>query len=216
MRHIHRCCIGAAALCLIATTAAPQEQEAVDPGAVAIPPAADEPSTAQQTPTEGLSELDILSRSIDQEFPEFQEQAKSRRPVSVTLRALDKVTAKYVDLVIDIGATAPFGSLDVTPRYCDKRPPEEFPETTAFLQIGDRRQPIEPPPLLEGGGAVEPAAAIQANAVAPAAGAAPTAAAPIPYIFSGWMFASSPALNGLQHPVYDIWVIDCATVPADK
>jgi len=34
-------------------------------------------------------------------------------------------------------------------------------------------------------------------------------------IFSGWMFASSPALNALEHPVYDIWVISCKTVPPD-
>lgn len=29
--------------------------------------------------------------------------------------------------------------------------------------------------------------------------------------FSGWMLASSPSLNGLQHPLYDVWVISCAT-----
>ncbi len=29
------------------------------------------------------------------------------------------------------------------------------------------------------------------------------------WIFSGWMFASSPALSGMDHPVYDVWVIDC-------
>ena len=28
-------------------------------------------------------------------------------------------------------------------------------------------------------------------------------------VFAGWMFASSPGLSALQHPVYDIWVIDC-------
>ncbi len=28
-------------------------------------------------------------------------------------------------------------------------------------------------------------------------------------IFSGWMFAASPGLNALEHPVYDIWVTDC-------
>ena len=28
-------------------------------------------------------------------------------------------------------------------------------------------------------------------------------------IFKGWMFASSPGLNGLEHPVYDVWVLDC-------
>jgi hypothetical protein len=28
-------------------------------------------------------------------------------------------------------------------------------------------------------------------------------------VFSGWMFASSPALSALDHPVYDIWVLKC-------
>lgn len=28
-------------------------------------------------------------------------------------------------------------------------------------------------------------------------------------VFSGWMFASSPALSAMEHPVYDVWVIDC-------
>jgi hypothetical protein len=30
-------------------------------------------------------------------------------------------------------------------------------------------------------------------------------------VFSGWMLASSPSLNGLQHPLYDVWVIACTT-----
>jgi len=30
-------------------------------------------------------------------------------------------------------------------------------------------------------------------------------------VFSGWMLASSPSLNGLQHPLYDVWVISCKT-----
>ena len=30
-------------------------------------------------------------------------------------------------------------------------------------------------------------------------------------VFSGWMLASSPSLNGLQHPLYDLWVISCKT-----
>jgi hypothetical protein len=28
-------------------------------------------------------------------------------------------------------------------------------------------------------------------------------------LFSGWMFAASPGLHGLEHPVYDVWLIDC-------
>ena len=27
--------------------------------------------------------------------------------------------------------------------------------------------------------------------------------------FVGWMFASSPALSAMEHPVYDVWVLDC-------
>lgn len=29
------------------------------------------------------------------------------------------------------------------------------------------------------------------------------------WLFSGWMFASSPGLSAMNHPVYDVWVIDC-------
>ncbi len=28
-------------------------------------------------------------------------------------------------------------------------------------------------------------------------------------IFSGWMFAQSPGLNAVEHPVFDIWLTDC-------
>ncbi|MBO9588134.1 DUF2155 domain-containing protein [Devosia sp.] len=30
-------------------------------------------------------------------------------------------------------------------------------------------------------------------------------------IFTGWMFADSPALNAVDHPVYDVWLIECKT-----
>jgi hypothetical protein len=28
-------------------------------------------------------------------------------------------------------------------------------------------------------------------------------------IFSGWMFAASPGLHGIEHPIYDIWLTGC-------
>jgi len=28
-------------------------------------------------------------------------------------------------------------------------------------------------------------------------------------IFSGWMFAASPGLHAVEHPVYDVWLVDC-------
>lgn len=28
-------------------------------------------------------------------------------------------------------------------------------------------------------------------------------------IFTGWMFAASPGLNAVEHPIYDVWITDC-------
>ena len=29
------------------------------------------------------------------------------------------------------------------------------------------------------------------------------------YVFNGWMFSSSPSIAPFDHPVYDIWLINC-------
>ncbi|MGD9799466.1 MAG: DUF2155 domain-containing protein [Parvularculaceae bacterium] len=168
-----------------------------------------------QTPA-GPSELDALSQGAESDFPDI-EKAAARQPVSVTVRALNKVTAKYTDIVINMDETAKYGTLELTPRYCDKRPPEEFPETTAFIEIvdaGGKRKSnfkIEPKEA-EVDAPVNEVAHAGTDAALP--GAAP--ALPENMIFSGWMFASSPALNGLEHAVYDVWVIDCKTVSVDN
>ncbi|MBL8660492.1 MAG: DUF2155 domain-containing protein [Rhodospirillales bacterium] len=42
---------------------------------------------------------------------------------------------------------------------------------------------------------------------------------PTEALFSGWMFASSPALSALEHPIYDVIVVDCvasATASAQR
>ncbi len=105
---------------------------------------------------------------------------RSSAPGSVAiLRGLDKVTARTRDFEAPIGEAVEFGALGITVQYCRKRPPEEPPEVFAFVQIDDRRT--------DGFG-------VEAEGER---------------IFSGWMFASNPALNALEHPVYDVWVIDC-------
>ncbi len=30
-------------------------------------------------------------------------------------------------------------------------------------------------------------------------------------IFNGWMFASSPGLHAVEHPIYDVWLTDCSS-----
>jgi len=34
-------------------------------------------------------------------------------------------------------------------------------------------------------------------------------------VFSGWMFASAPSISGMEHPVYDVWVVGCSGVEGD-
>ena len=56
-----------------------------------------------------------------------------------------------------------------------------------------KKTPPEEPP--------ERAAFLEITEVRPDSPSAP--------VFTGWMFASSPALSAVEHPVYDVWVIDC-------
>lgn len=94
---------------------------------------------------------------------------------TAVLQGLDKVTARVTTVEARLGELVRFGTLEIIARHCDKRPPEETPESTAFLDIWEVRP---------GEAAVG--------------------------LFRGWMFASSPGLNALEHPVYDVWVKDCA------
>ena len=90
------------------------------------------------------------------------------------LQGLDKVTARVSTFEAPIDRTVVFGTLRITVRACRKTPPEEPPESAAFLDIREEKLDEMPRRL-----------------------------------FDGWMFASSPALSALEHPVYDVWVLDC-------
>ncbi len=96
-------------------------------------------------------------------------------PVAL-LQALDKVTARVITLQAPVEQTVRFGTLEIRAAVCEKRPPEETPDSAAFLDIVEQR-----------------------------AGQAPVE------VFRGWMFASSPGLSPMQHPVYDLWVVDCVS-----
>lgn len=95
-------------------------------------------------------------------------------PVAV-LQGLDKVTARISTFKAPLDTRVSFGALEITVRHCDKRPPEETPESTAFIEIREVKTD-----------------------------------APAVDLFSGWMFASSPAISALEHAVYDVWVLDCS------
>jgi len=96
------------------------------------------------------------------------------------LQGLDKTTARISTFEAPVDQAVRFGSLEVMARRCHKTPPEEPPESAAFLEIVDQRP--------------------DTDAVT---------------VFTGWMFASSPALSAMEHPVYDVWVIDCKDASAE-
>ncbi len=52
-----------------------------------------------------------------------------------SLQALDKITARVTRLEAPVGETIAFGSLRITTRVCYRTPPEEPPESAAFLEI---------------------------------------------------------------------------------
>ena len=129
----------------------------------------------------GEAGADRSQTSLGEDVEEERPELSSEPGTIAVLRGLDKVTARTRDFDARVGERIDYGALGITVHYCRKRPPEEPPEVFAFLQVQDRRTD---------GFGVETEGDM---------------------IFSGWMFASSPALNPLEHPVYDIWVIDCKT-----
>ena len=53
------------------------------------------------------------------------------------LQGLDKTTARISTIEAPLDQSVRFGGLIITARACVKRPPEEPPETAAFLQIDE-------------------------------------------------------------------------------
>ncbi len=93
---------------------------------------------------------------------------------------LDKITARVSTILAPLDVPVRYGSLSLTVRKCNARPPEEAPEKAAFVEI-DEAKPGN-----------------------------------LKRLFTGWMFWSSPALNPLEHPVYDVWLIECRMSPAER
>ena len=198
------------------------------PALMMIASAAAQVVTVAKERVQESNELDLLSRNAQDPFPQLTD-SQVRTPLSVTIRALNKITAQYIDIEAPMEEIASFGTLEIVPRFCDKRPPEEFPETTAFLQIydlgvGDGEPDVDdsletPATQTDGDtGGSEDALPVLTEPPVGDAFSEDTLGdlSDGDKVFSGWMFASSPALNALEHPVYDIWVIDCKTVVADK
>jgi len=98
-----------------------------------------------------------------------------------TIGLLNKRNNITRDLVIKVGDRQQVGNVFVRVQSCERTAPWEMPaETGAFVQFF-----VEEPPR-------------------------PGADKIWRKVFSGWLFKNSPTLNVVEHPIYDVWVKDCA------
>jgi hypothetical protein len=105
-----------------------------------------------------------------------------------TLGILNKRNNLTQDVKLKPGEAKRWGDVIVRLEACERTPPWETPpQTGAFVRV-----------LI----------AQRAN---------PSADPDWVRAFSGWLFKESPSLNVVEHPIYDVWVKDCAmSFPGDE
>jgi hypothetical protein len=105
---------------------------------------------------------------------------RARYDVAV-IEALDKVTAESLRFEAAVGRPTRYKSLVFTVKACERSAPEEpIDDSIAYITVDSQPRP-----------------APGKSALAPR------------QTFKGWMYASSPGLHPLEHPVYDAWLITC-------
>ena len=112
---------------------------------------------------------------------------RARYDVAV-IQALDKVTAESVRFEAAVGKPVRYKTLIFTVKACERSASEEAMEDSMVYMIVDSQPRAAP--------------------------GKPTP--PARQSFRGWMYASSPGLNPLQHPVYDAWLITCRAAAPPK
>ena len=98
-----------------------------------------------------------------------------------TLGLLNKRNNFSQDVVLKTGEAKRIGNVTIKLATCERSLPwERPPETGAFVQVFVEERAASDQPLAWR------------------------------KVFSGWLFKNSPGLNVVEHPVYDVWVKDCA------
>jgi hypothetical protein len=190
-----------AGLALVAAAGLAQARQPAS-SAPDVPPAEPVPSPAEEPPPVQTAAPPTTPAPITAETP-AEASAKPKavekpatpkprvRGGAAIIQAIDKVTAETLKFEAPVGQPIRYKTLIITVRACETTAAdEEQPDSAVYMTVDSQPR------------------------------AAPGRAAPAPrQVFRGWMFASSPGLNPLQHPVYDAWLISCrasAPVPAKR
>lgn len=105
-----------------------------------------------------------------------------------TLGLLNKRNNITQDIVLKSGESRRIGNAIVKLATCEKTAPwEDPPETGAFVQLFVEERASTDQPMAWR------------------------------KVFSGWLFRNAPSVSVVEHPVYDVWVKDCAmTFPGEE
>ena len=122
-----------------------------------------------------IAPLSIMEVPVLDIADEDEEEAALKPMLVGSFSLLHKVTAKVQKIDLLSGLEYAIGDMSLTMHDCISTPPEEPPETKAFLEISEFKAGRDKA------------------------------------LFTGWMFASSPGINAMEHPVFDIWPLACKT-----
>jgi hypothetical protein len=164
------------------TTIVPQN---VPPGVAVAPP---EPNQGVANAPSSINPLPGL--------PPGQRQPKGVPQAPATLQPGDEVVTEPPTQKI-INKKASFSGLDkITGRIINFD--EDIGETVQFGALRVKTDACYTRPATE---AANTDAFVEVDEI--------TLQGEVKRIFSGWMFAASPGLHGVEHPIYDIWLNDC-------
>ncbi|CAN7166098.1 DUF2155 domain-containing protein [Phenylobacterium sp. LjRoot225] len=187
--------VAMAAAGLVSAQPIPAVPSAPAPGQAAPPQGVDGPAEPEEAPPQEVPTPapvvvpSISEKEITPATPPAAAPAPDKPPAPLrrarydvaVLEALDKITAETLVFEAPVGRPVRYKGLIFTVRACERSTPEEAVEDSiAYLTIDSQ-------PRAEAGHATPPAR----------------------QVFKGWMYASSPGLHPLEHPVYDAWVINC-------
>jgi hypothetical protein len=122
-----------------------------------------------------IAPLSIMEVPMLDIADEDEDEAALKPMLVGSFSLLHKVTAKVQKIELLSGQEYAIGDMSLTMHDCVSTPPEEPPETKAFLEISEFKAGRDKA------------------------------------LFTGWMFASSPGINAMEHPVFDIWPLACKT-----
>jgi len=97
-----------------------------------------------------------------------------------TVQILNKTTAKNLMIDLKVGQKINLGAITIKAYKCWQAPLEQKPETKILLEVFENKTTDSNIDEVKNS-----------------------------RIFYGWIFASSPSISGIQHPIYDIVAIAC-------